>query len=69
MARPSKKSVYERIEDKKNEITKTEELLEQLNDDLQELFKEKDKLEMELLLAKVRERGLNIDQALLQLSK
>lgn len=69
MARPSKKSVYERITEQQNKILEAEELLSNLNEELQELFKEKDKLEMELLLAKVRERGLDIEQALLQLSK
>lgn len=66
MARTSKKSVYERIEDKKQTIKETEELLTTLNEELQTLNLEKDDLEMRLLLAKVKEKGLTIDEALLK---
>ena len=38
MARPAKKTVYERIEDKINTIKETEELLVNLNKELQELY-------------------------------
>jgi hypothetical protein len=67
MARQSKKSVYERIEDKKLSIKETEELLVTLNNELQELYNEKDDLEMRLLLAKVKENGLDIETALSKL--
>ena len=49
MARKSKsnksKDVYERIEDKLQSIKETEELLAQLNNELQELYTERDKLQ------------------------
>jgi DNA-binding transcriptional MerR regulator len=63
MARQSKKSVYERIEDKKLSIKETEELLVQLNNELQELFAEKDDLEMRQLLSMMKSKGLTIDEA------
>ena len=49
MARKSK-SVYERIEEKLQSIKEAEELLVQLNNELQELYNEKDDLEMRQLL-------------------
>lgn len=64
MARKSTKSVYERIEEKKQNIKEVEEMLAQLNNELQELYSEKDDLEMRLLLSKVKESGLDIDEAL-----
>ena len=64
MARPSRKSVYERIEDKKNNIKETEELLVQLNNELQELYTEKDELEMKQLLDAMKTKGLDINEAL-----
>lgn len=66
MARKSKstsKSVYERIEDKKLSIKETEELLVQLNNELQELYNEKDDLEMRQLLSMMKSKGLTIDEA------
>lgn len=63
MARKSK-SVYERIEDKKQNIKETEDMLAQLNNELQELFTEKDELEMKLLLEAMKTKGLNINEAL-----
>lgn len=63
MARPSRKSVYERIEDKLNSIKETEELLVQLNNELQELYDEKDDLEMRQLLQMMKSKGLTIDEA------
>ena len=42
MARPNKKTVYERITEQQNKIHETEELLSKLNEELQELYKEKD---------------------------
>jgi type II secretory pathway component PulF len=64
MARPNRKNVYERIEDKKLAIKETEETLARLNEELQELFNERDKLEMEKLFAMMKENGLTIDKAL-----
>lgn len=64
MARTCKKNVYERIEDKKNEITRTEELLKVLNDELQSLYKEKDDLEMHQLLQLMKTNKLSIHEAL-----
>ena len=68
MARPSKKNIYDRINDKKNEILKAEEYLVKLNNELQALISEKETLEMKLLLQKVKEAGLDIEQALNKLS-
>ena len=45
MARPVKKNVYERIDEQKNKIQETETLLKKLNDELQELYAEKDDLD------------------------
>lgn len=64
MARPTKKTVYIRIEEKIQEIRETEELLANLNKELQELYSEKDKLEMEQLLSAMKENGLSIDKAM-----
>ena len=68
MARPSKKSIYERIESKKDEILNKEKELSELNKELEDLFSERDQEEMERLLAKVRESGLDIESALQKLS-
>ena len=64
MARASKKSVYERIEDKLQGIKEAEELLANLNEELQTLYVEKDDLEMRQLLEMMKSKGLTIDQAL-----
>lgn len=64
MARISKKSVYERIEDKKQTIKETEELLATLNEELQTLNLEKDDLEMRQLLEAMKSKGLTINEAL-----
>ena len=66
MARPSKKglSVYERIEQKKNEIKETEETLARLDDELKVLFQEQDDLEMHQMLEQIRANGIDINQAL-----
>ena len=58
------KSVYGRIEDKLQNIKETEELLAQLNNELQELYNEKDDLEMRQLLEAMKSKGLNINEAL-----
>ena len=64
MARPKTKTVYERIEEKLNVIKETEELLVKLNDELKDLYAEKDELEMRQLLEQMKENGLTIDKAL-----
>lgn len=64
MARKSKsKSVYERIENQLQLIKETEELLVQHNNELQELYNEKDDLEMRLLLDMMKSKGLTINEA------
>ena len=68
MARPIKKNIYQRIEEQKNKIKETEELLVTLNNELQDLYAEKDMNEMKLLLAKMKESGLDIETALAKLS-
>ena len=66
MARPSKKglSVYERIEQKKNEIKEAEETLVRLNNELKVLLQEQDDLEMHQMLEQIRVNGIDINQAL-----
>ena len=64
MARTSKKSVYERIEEKIQDIKNTEALLVLQNEELQTLYLEKDDLEMRQLLEMMKSKGLTIDQAL-----
>ena len=64
MARPSRKSVYERIEDKLQNIKETEELLVTLNNELQELYTERDNLQMTQLFEAMRSKGLDIEEAL-----
>ena len=63
MARVSKKTVYERIEEKLQSIKEAEELLATLNEELQTLYLEKDDLEMRQLLEMMKSKGLTIDQA------
>lgn len=58
------KSVYERIEEKQQEILEAQELLATLNNDLCELNKEKDDLEMHQLLDLMKSKGLNINEAI-----
>lgn len=69
MARPTKKNVYERIEEKLNTIKETEELLVRLNEELQELYSERDKQEMEKLFELMKSNGLTLDKAAELLSK
>lgn len=64
MARPTRKSVYERIEDKLQNIKETEELLAQLNNELQELYTERDNLQMAQLFEAMKTKGLDIEEAL-----
>lgn len=63
MARTSKKSVYERIEEKLQDIKNTEALLALQNEELQTLYLEKDDLEMRQLLEMMKSKGLTIDEA------
>lgn len=63
MARTAKKNVYERIEEKKQAIKETEDLLVKLNEELKVLFSEKDDLEMHQLLELMKANGLTIDKA------
>jgi len=67
MARVSKKDVYVRIADKKEEIRQTEELLTQLNEELKVLYKEQDELEMSRMLETIRSQGIDIETALAKL--
>lgn len=69
MARPIKKTVYERIEDQQNKIKEAEELLTKLNEELQVLYAEKDKEEMEKLLNAMKTNGLTIDKAMTLLNQ
>ena len=68
MARPSKKTVYERIEEQQNKILETEKLLETLNEELELLYKEKDDLEMRQLLQQMKDSNLDIETALNRLT-
>lgn len=61
MARKGK-SVYERIEDKRQEILALEENLTQAKAQLVELESEKDDLEMRQTWAAIREKGLSFDE-------
>lgn len=63
MARPTKKSIYGRIEEKNNEIIEMESQLAALKDELQMLYDEKDDLEMHQLLDMMKANGLTINQA------
>lgn len=60
MAR-KQKSVYERIEETKNEIISTEERLAQLKSHLAELESERDDLEMRQTWAAIKDNGLTIE--------
>ena len=62
MARPNKKNVYERINDQKDRIKETEELLVKLNEELQVLYAEKDDLEMRQTWAAIKEKGFGIEE-------
>lgn len=68
MARPTRKNVYERIEDKKKEILEAEQLLATLNKELEVLKTEQDELEMKLLLETMKTKGLSINEALAKIS-
>lgn len=63
------KTVYERIESKKEEIRLAQEKLEQLNVQLQNLIKEKDNLEMKKLFETMKKNGISLEDALKKLKK
>lgn len=60
MAR-KQKSVYERIEETKSEISLTEERLAQLKSHLVELESERDDLEMRQMWTAIKNNGLTIE--------
>lgn len=64
MARPTKKSTAEKISEQLDKITKTEELLVNLKKELKELEDQKDKEDMQMLLSKMKESKLTIEQAI-----
>ena len=68
MARTSKKDVYVRIHDKKEEIRQAEEQLAKLNEELKELLREQDELEMTRMLEAIRNQGIDIETALSKLT-
>ena len=67
MARTSKKDVYTRIDDKKEEIKQAEEQLAKLNEELKELLREQDELEMTRMLSAIRDQNIDIETALAKL--
>ena len=67
MARTSKKDVYTRIEDKREEIKQAEEQLMKLNNELKVLYQEQDELEMSRMLEAIRNQGIDIETALSKL--
>ena len=69
MARVKSKNVYERIEDKKENIREAEGTLKRLNEELQELLAEKDDLEMRQLLSQMKANNLDINKAMDLLAK
>lgn len=68
MARKSK-SVYERIEETKLEITSTEQILINLKSQLEVLLAEKDDLEMRQTWAAIKSNGLTIEDVQKMLEK
>lgn len=69
MARPAKKSTSEKISEQLDRINKTEELLVKLKEELKELQDQKDKEDMQILLSKMKENDLTIEQAIQLLQK
>lgn len=63
------KTIYERIESKKEEIKLAQEKLEQLNVHLQNLIKERDNLEMKKLFETMKKNGISLEDALKKLKK
>lgn len=68
MARPSKKTIYERIEDMIEQISIKEKELANINEQLKCLYEEKDNLEMRQLLQQMKENNLDINAALKKLA-
>ena len=68
MARKSK-SVYERIAETKDDIVRLEQELVQAKAHLNELFQEKDDLEMRQAWAAIKEKGLGIEEVQKLLAK
>lgn len=62
--RQSRKDVYTRINDTLKLKQDKEKELEDINFNLQELYKEKDELEMRLLLQQMKDNNLDIQTAL-----
>lgn len=69
MARPAKKSTSEKISEQLDKINKTEEHLAKLKEELKELQEQKDKEDMVILLSKMKESELTIEQAIQLLQK
>lgn len=64
MARPSKRTIYDKIESKKAEILNKEKELNELNKELQDLFEEQKQEEMLRLYEKMIAANLTIEDAL-----
>lgn len=64
MARPTKKSTAEKIREQLDKIMKTEELLVTLKKELKELEDQKDREDMHVLLSKMKESKLTIEEAI-----
>lgn len=63
MARkPKSTSIYEKIEETKNEISKTEQYLAQLKSQLENLLQEKDDLEMRQTWTAIKESGMSLEE-------
>lgn len=62
MARKPKNSIYDRIEETKSEIAKTEQHLAQLKLQLEDLLHEKDDFEMRQSWAIIKESGMNFKE-------
>ena len=62
-SRKTKLTIYEQIEEKQQAIKKTEELLQKLNTELENLYAQRDEFEMRQLFAKMREKNLSIEKA------
>jgi hypothetical protein len=62
MARKPKNSVYDRIEETKLEIAKTEQYLAQLKLQLEDLLHEKDDLEMRQSWVMIKESGMTFEE-------
>lgn len=68
MARPPKKSVYERITETEQAIKTKEEELVNLKKILKDLYMERDSLEMQQLFERMREQNLTLEEAMSRLA-